>query len=353
MKTLLSVLIFLALLQQVSTSRAEETPPFIKIGAIYGITGPLPEMNADFRDGALLAAEEFNSAHAIKLQPVFEDSRWQPREAVNAFQKLSETEGVQFFHVTGASMNLALKPLCEEKHLLLFASAAHPGISENSRYVLRHGNSADADAAVLSEAIKKKAPGSVAGLYAQNDWGEIFDSNLRKDLEVLPGLHYESTAYLPEDVDFKSQIMALIKSGPDAFVVGAFGPQAGIIIRELKQLGYGGRIVANNGLVLSDAAMRTVRESGIKGFEYQTYPDLPEDFVKVFQARFHRVPGFWAMSAYADYELLGYALDKAGPEPKAVASYVRGLKSFNGRFGKIDIAPSGDMIIGTVVKVWH
>ena len=324
----------------------------VKIGAIYGLSGPLSEMSADFRDGAILAIEDFNKRNKFELVPIFEDSKWQPKEAVAVFQKLSDVEKVKFFHVTGASISLAVKPLSEEKKSLLFASASHPGITADSHLVLRHGNSAEYDARILSDAIDKRSPKTVAALYAQNDWGEVFNEELSKELKKANNLHYRSVSFLPEDMDFRSSIISLLASKPSDFVVIALGVQAGIIIKQLKELRYAGRIIANNGLVLSDESFKVLRENGIRDFDYETYPELPSDFALAFAERFHRQAGYWALCAYTDYELLGYAIKNSGQEVSAVASFIKNLGVFQGRFQTLKISSKGDITVDTILRRW-
>ncbi len=96
----------------------------LRVGAIYGLSGPLASFGEEYRNSALLAAEASKGG----VQLFFEDSPWEPKTAVSAFQKLSTVDKVRVFHVMGAGMSLAVKPLSEKGRCLLFSAAAHPAL---------------------------------------------------------------------------------------------------------------------------------------------------------------------------------------------------------------------------------
>ena len=179
----------------------------LKIGGIYGLTGPLADLAIQCRNGAVLAIETVNARDPqVKLQAVFEDSRWESKTAVSAFKKLLSADNVQAVHVIGSPMTLAIKPLSEEKEILLISGAAHPQILENSKFIVRHANSADTDAEILATAILEKAPRKVAGIYMENEWAESFDQNLKKYLVQLGGSQITTESHLPDQTDFKSAL---------------------------------------------------------------------------------------------------------------------------------------------------
>lgn len=59
----------------------------LKIGGIYGLTGPLVELSEQVRNGALLAQEDINSKSSVNISTFFEDSSWEAKRAVSAYKK--------------------------------------------------------------------------------------------------------------------------------------------------------------------------------------------------------------------------------------------------------------------------
>ena len=310
-------------------------------------------MSNDFRQGALLAGAACATRRGLALTPVFEDSKWEPKEAVAAFRKLSDVEHVRFFYVLGSGMTLAVKPLSEAEGLLLFSSAAHPDILPASRDVIRHGNDTAADARRLADAIAQNSPHSVASIHVQNAWGDAYDAALEQRLrERIPDLHYARRTHLPEDTAFGTTAARIVADKPNVAIVGSFGLQAAYLVRELVRHGFTGQIYANNGLALSEEPQALLRAGGITGFLYQRYPAIAPAFAEAFRAAYHQEPGVFAMHAYTDFELLCDAIATQGPDPALVARKIRGMGSFHGRFEDVAISPEGDIVVETIIDTF-
>ena len=101
-------------------TKEEKTTETIKIGAIYGLTGPLAGLGEMFKNGAVFATDDINNSGGIKgrkLSLLIEDGQSDVKNSVSAFQKLVDIEGVKYIDSFGSAINLALKPLAEEKKL--------------------------------------------------------------------------------------------------------------------------------------------------------------------------------------------------------------------------------------------
>ena len=140
----------------------------LRVGAIYGLSGPLSSFGEEYRNSAVLAQEASQSGVVL----TFEDSRWDPKTALAAFQKLSGN-GITIFHVMGAGMSMAIKPVSERQKVLLYSAAAHPQLLADSSLVIRHSNDASNDARILADAIRLRAQKKVAAIYVQNEWGGV------------------------------------------------------------------------------------------------------------------------------------------------------------------------------------
>jgi len=95
----------------------------IKIGAIWHLTGPMSGIGEIFRNGALFAIDEINAKGGINGKKIIleiEDGQSDVKNSVSAFVKLVDVIGIKYIHSHGSAMSLALKPLVEEKKVLLF-----------------------------------------------------------------------------------------------------------------------------------------------------------------------------------------------------------------------------------------
>ena len=236
--------------------------------------------------------------------------------------------------------------------MLLYSAAAHPQLLFDSSWVVRHSNDAANDARILAEAIRLRSPKKVAAIYVQNEWGEFYNSKLIESLNLGAIIPFEAVGYPPSDSDFRDRLLPLIGHRPDIFVVNSFGAAAGIIIKQLRQLGFQGAIYANNGFVLSRDTFVTLGESPIAELYFQDYPELPLEFCELYFSRYRTKPGYLALAGYTDIELLAHASAQVGSSAEAMAKYIRSLKGFHGKYESVDISAAGDITVGTVVRKW-
>lgn len=319
----------------------------LRIGAIYGLSGPLSSFGEEYRNSALLAQE----ASQPHIRLIFEDSGWDPKRAVGAFQKLS-AEGVTVLHVMGAGMSMAIKPLSEKRKMLLYSAAAHPQMLSDASLVIRHSNEASNDAKILAEEIRHRSAKRIASIYVQNEWGEYYNSKLAENLKREGTITFEASPYLPSETDFRDRILSLLAHRPEIFVVNSFGAAAGTIIKQLGQLGFKGVILANNGFVLSRDTLAALGNISNLDLYFQDYPELPPEFCELYFSRYGIKPGYLALAGYTDIELLGAAAATVGPNAEALAKHIRSLKRFRGKYESVDISATGDITVKTLIRKW-
>ena len=326
----------------------------IKIGAIWHLTGPMSGIGEIFRNGALFAIDEINAKGGINGKKIIleiEDGQSDVKNSVSAFVKLVDVIGIKYIHSHGSAMSLALKPLVEEKKVLLFVNASHPEITEDTLFILRHSNIATFDAKVLVEEIKRKSFSKIGLIYQNDDWGVIFSQEFHKLLQEfnLP-IEIRSESHLVGETDFRTQITKIIKHNPGAVLIATFGSSAGFVIKQLKEMGYTGDIFMNIGFALTPDAQKIAGEAA-RGIYYQTMKEHPE-FKEKYIARYNKDPGLFAVYVYTDFELLKYAIEKVGESPEGITNFIKNLKTFKGTYEQVEITKDGDIIIDIVVKRW-
>ncbi len=328
----------------------------IKIGGIYGLTGPLPDLGEQMQNGTLLAIEKINKEGGIKereFELISEDSKFDPKVAISALKKLIDIDHIKIVSTVGSAVSLALKPETEKQKILLFAPAAHPKITENSNYVLRHSNIANYDAEVLADEIMKRDPQKIGIIYINDDWGKVFSEEFQKNISIkIPTAQILNEFHDPKETDFRTQISKLIAFDPDIIVVSSFGKSSGLIIKGIREQQFKKDIFTNNGIVLSPEGQQAAGQDNLKGIYYQDYNTVPEQFKEEYEQRFQKKASAIALIAYTDMELLKYAIEKVGDDPENIARFIKGLKKFDGTYESISITPQGDMVISTKVKQW-
>ena len=191
------------------TCKAEEHAP-LRVGLIYGMSGPLSELSRNLRNAASLAAEDAAARDGPKVETFVEDSRWDPKEAVSAFTKLVTLNRVHAVHVTGTGMSLAIKPLLSARKVLMISVAAHPEVAGAGGLALRHSNDASVDAASLGDAVAARTPRVVGIATIENEWGVAYERAFTETLaQLLPAAAVRSVTHRPDEGDFRPQVLSL------------------------------------------------------------------------------------------------------------------------------------------------
>lgn len=322
----------------------------IKIGAILPLTGAGSALGEAVRDGIEWKAKELEN-DGYKINVYLEDTQSDPKQAVTAFNKLTSIQDVKIVFTMLSSHAMALKPLAEENKILLWGYSGHPDITKNSKYILRHSNIVEEDARVMSDYLIKKDFKKVGIIYQQDEWGYVWN-------EVLPpilsqkGIRITSEPVDPKESDFKTTILKIKNQDPDVVVLSIYGPAIGLLVKQLRELEYKGDIFTSPGFITTPGAQKTAGDYA-KGMYYQAFEENSA-FDKDYKNKFNKEPVFWTLIPYIDMEILAYAIKRTNStEPEKLIEFIKKMTTFQGKYEKVSIKPSGDIIFKTIIKKWE
>jgi len=322
----------------------------IKIGVIVPLTGPGASIGTTLKEALEWKIEELK-AQGVPIELYIEDSQSDVKQAVSAFQNLVNVKGVGLIFTITSSAGLALKPLAEENKVLVWADTTHPNQTRDSHYVLRHSNIVEKDVAVIGDFIKQKSYKRIGLIYQQDDWGVAWnqyfiDFAKNSNIEVI------SEAVNPKDSDFRTTITKVKAKDPDAIFLVALGPAAGLLIKQAKELEYKGDLYSSNGFILTPDAVKIAGDFA-KGMYYLTYEENAQ-FKKDYQKKLNKEPSILGFVGYTDIELLYYAIKQTkSSDPEKIINFIKGVKEFQGKYERVEINSTGDIILSTQVKIWE
>ena len=331
------------------------TPPTtrepIKIGAILPLTGRAASIGEIMREGLEWKVEELKQT-GVPIELYIEDFQSDPKQAVSAFYRLVNEKGLKIIFSITSAAGMALKPLAEENKVLLWVDNAHPDQTKNSNYILRHSNTADNDALVLGNFMRQKSYKKVGLIYQQDEWGVAWNQHFSDFVKKELNAEIISEAIDPKQSDFRTPITKIINKKPDAVVFVALGPAAGLVIKQTKELNYTGDLYSSNGFILTPDAIKIAGDAA-KGMYYLTYEENLQ-FKQDYKARFNKEPSIVGFVSYTDMELLYYAIQQTkSTDPEKIIKFIKSLNEFQGKYEKVKISPTGDIIILTQVKIWE
>ena len=301
--------------------------PYV-IGAMDALTGVGESYGNPLHQAKLLAVEEINAAGGIDgrmLELIVEDSKCAAQDAIVAYNKLTDVEGVKIIlGATCSGSTLGAAPLAERDGVvMLSASATSPDIASAGDYIFRTAINDLQLGVDMGNTLWADGIRTIATITESTDYAEGARSTSVARFEELGGSVVAAEGFSSDVIDFRSQLTKLINANPEALLVAVQGEAAGgTIMKQARDLGYDGPFyseivpTAPEALgIAGDAA------TGLKAIIPN--PELTtatgKEFVSNFRERYGTVPTLpWFQgSAYDDVYIAAECLKQTGDDQDA------------------------------------
>ena len=221
--------------------------PFI-IGVMESITGPGETYGNVAVQAKEMAVDEINAAGGIngrELKLVVEDSKCAAQDAITAYNKLTDVDGVKIILGTSCSgAMLGAAPLAEADGVVLFSGlATNPDIANEGDYIFRTAMSDQQVGIDTGNVMWADGARTVSTITEATDYAEGVRRTSVAQFEKLGGTVAAEERYASDITDFRTQLTKLINANPDALHIAAQSEfTGGTIIKQLRELGYDGPI---------------------------------------------------------------------------------------------------------------
>ena len=304
----------------------EPAGPF-RIGVMESLTGPGETYGNVAVDAKQLAVEEINDAGGIdgrRLELVVEDSKCSALDAITAYRKLTDVDGVKIILGTSCSgAMLGAAPLAEADGVVMFSGlATNPDIAEAGDYIFRTAmNDAqlgiDTGNVLWADGIRK-----LATINESTDYAEGVKRASVAQFEKRGGEVVAAEQYASDTTDFRSQLTKLLNANPDAIHLAAQGEfSGGTIVKQLRELGYEGPIYSEVVPIGSEAlGIAGDAATGLKAITADLDPanNKAQKVLGSFRDRYGQVTLPWYLgSAYDDVYITAECLKKTGDDQDA------------------------------------
>ena len=308
---------------------AQPTPEAgsFRIGVMDSVTGPGVSYGTVIVQAKQMAADEINAAGGIDGRPlelVVEDSKCGAQDAIVAYNKLTDVNGVRIILGTSCSgAMLGAAPLAEKDGVvMLSASATSPDVAVAGDYIFRTAINDDKLGIDTGNALWVDGHRTIATINESTDYAEGVRRTTVERFEDLGGTVAARESYTSDTLDFRGQLTKLINAIPDAIHVAAQSESSGgTIVKQLQELGYGGPIYAES--VVSGTTALEIAGDAADGLKAVIpNPDLDTErgkaFLEAFRARYGYVTLPWFLgSAYDDVYIAAECLKMTGDDQDA------------------------------------
>jgi len=320
----------------------------IKIGVIAALTGGGAPWGLAAAEGPRIVANEINAKGGLDvggkkytIEVIAYDDQYKTAEAIAAYNRLVNQDGVKYMIIMGSAATMALKQNVEDdKVIALTAAYTSKALDKNSKYMIRLYSAPDDYVPSFIAWMKANVAGRRVVVVNPNDETGWDQTNLSERVfkengfEVLGHELFERS-----QKDFQPMLTKIIAMKPDVIELGGTSPAtAGLIVRQARELGYDKLFSKTGGAGPKDI----VASAGVKAAEgtiNMLYADPSNEGFKRIAAAYKAARGQDAneilVPFYDSANVLLAAIQKAGTvddTAKIVAAFGKALpmKSIQG-----------------------
>jgi branched-chain amino acid transport system substrate-binding protein len=359
---LIAVIIAGIAIWQVSYEKPKPVPEVkepIKIGILLSLTGPISPFGNQALEAIQLAIEEINNKGGINgraLKIIVEDTKSEPKEAVTAFNKLTNIDKVPVvIGPLASSLGMACAPIAQEKKIVLFSPAVSAlEFTKIGDYIFRNWPTAEILTKDMADfAFEKLKLKKIAILYVNNDMGVDYKTFFERRFLDLGGEIVISEKFEQGATDFKTQLTKIKNKNPEAiYLLGQ--KENGIALRQIKEMRLETIILSNVGI--EDSEIIKLAKEAAEGVIYNT-PGFAENFQKTkdykknYQNRYGKESGIMAASTYDAVYIVAKAIEEAKTYTgEEIKNSLKTIKNFQGITGLTNFDENGDVIKASTFK---
>ena len=301
-------------------------PPF-RIGVMEAQSGGAETYGNVAVQAKQMAVDEINAAGGINgrmLELIVEDSKCNAQDAITAYKKLTDVDGVKIILGTSCSgAMLGVAPLAEADGVIMFSGlTTNPDIANAGDYIFRTAISdalvgIDVGNAMWADGVRK-----LATISATTDYAEGVRRTSVEQFEKRGGTVVAAERYGTETTDFRTQLTKLLAEGPDALLIASqFENNGGIIVKQVRELGFEGQIYSDI-VPAGTTALEIAGEAatGMKAILADISPNNAkgQEVLANFRAKYDYVTLAWYIgSAYDDVYITAECLKQTDDDQDA------------------------------------
>jgi branched-chain amino acid transport system substrate-binding protein len=317
LSTLLAVTMVLAAATGVG---AAET---FKVGVVGPRTGPVATYGLSVINAVTLAVEELNAAGGVlgrQIELIVEDNKADATETNNAFRKLISRDQVHAIigAVVTANSIVGAQVAQMMKVPMITPTSTAEKVTQEGDYIFRSCLIDPVQGRIMANfAYNSLEVREIACLTAQsNDYSVGLEEVFTKTFEELGGKVVASESYSEGDQDFKAQLTKIRAKKPEAIYVPGYYTEAGLIARQMRQLGMDLPILGPDGF--DSPKLFEIGGDAVFGsyftnhYSVETEDEVSLRFVDSYRAKFGHDPDGFGALGYDAALILFDAIERAG-----------------------------------------
>ncbi len=313
-KLILSLCFILALGACKEEKKKPQEKPVVKIGAILPLSGDLAVWGNSEKQGILLAQENLSKDLKNKYEIVFEDSLNANKNIQHIAQKMISVDKVDAIITMFDPAANIVAPMATANKIIHFGQSWFPQYVTN-QYNYNVYADIKQEAQLIADYFANKGIKKVY-LFTVNQTGFIGGTEILKSLLKKRDIDYQERNFNFGQTDFRTDIIKAKSFEAQAYIIGAFAPEADILTKQLKQII--GQDIIVTGLDLGlNVANRSIYEGSVFGS-----PAIPnKSFLNAYHEKYKDENYlFGATVGYVSFNAIVHTFENIETTDKQVAA---------------------------------
>ncbi|HHV93260.1 MAG TPA: ABC transporter substrate-binding protein [Firmicutes bacterium] len=294
-----------------------------KIGVVGPTTGPVATYGLSVIDAVVMAVEEVNAKGGIlgqQVQLIIEDNKADATETSNAFRKLISRDQVHAIIGAVVTANSIVGGQIAQmmKVPMITPTSTAEKVTQAGDYVFRACLIDPVQGRIMANfAYNTLGLREVAVLTARtNDYSVGLEEVFVETFEGLGGKIVAKESYSEGDQDFRAQLTKIRAQNPEAVYVPGYYTEAGLIAKQMRQLGMNQPILGPDGF--DSPKLFEIGGDAVYGsyFTNHYHPEAGDEvsqrFVDNYRAKYGKDPDGFAALGYDAAMILFNAIERAG-----------------------------------------
>ncbi len=299
----------------------------VKIGGLFGITGPIASLVPPIVESAKLAVKHVNDQGGIgkggKLDIVIADGQCNPQAAAAAAKKLVDVDkvvGIVGELCSGATIAAAEGSGIPTGTVMISPASTSPALTglADKDFVFR---TCPSDAFIGQTAarylIQKRGIKVLALTYMNNDYGKGLASSFRDEFKKLGGKITADLEHNEKAASFRSELATLAKDKPPyLFVIGYANSSGPVILKQALEGGFFKKFIGSEG-TRDDKVYQQIGIKNLEGMIHLVGGDPGSKSLDMFNVEITKVNKDFVGKPYAPHSydaafMLALAIEVAG-----------------------------------------
>jgi branched-chain amino acid transport system substrate-binding protein len=335
----------------------KEEADVIKIGAILPLTGNASDYGVKSKRGIDFAVTEINSAGGIngkQIQIVYEDDKLEPKDGLNAFNKLSDFDKVPcILGPISSGVVLTVAPEANRRKVVILSTyASNFRITDAGDYIFRIYPSDAAQGVVDAELAIKLNLKNAAIFYVNSDYGVGLRDVFERRYQEMGGHVLAEESFEAGTTDFRTSLNKVKDCNPEVIFMPGNAKEMALILVQAKQIGLNKQFIATDSFL--ETTVLEIAKDAAYGVLLTTPQENRDSTYQTFTGRYKQTqgnePGLLESLGYDGMKVLALAISRGGYDSEGIKNALYSIKDYKGVTGEISFDANGDIQKKFVVR---